>query len=317
MANTSPVSLTLIVEDGLHRAARAGLALGRHHVGTAPDSDIVVTDLGPAGTRFALEVEASAITLHALATPITLPKGKTLRPGRSARCPGDLRFRCGAVSFRIEAPAAQRRTTVTRSFGLAWSLPALAVAGILAALLSVLTLSNTTSKAEAPPLSGDVTGPVADSAQAGTPVRSAAVPFETRQLTMPAAGRVNALRQRLADHLSHAGLVSISVEAQPEGSIEAVGQIAPHQTSAWREAGQWFDSEAAGQVVLVDRVRIAVEPPPLTIQAVWPGRRPYVVDGNGDKLFAGSVLANGWMVSGIETARVMLKRGDQVLAVRF
>lgn len=317
MANTLPVPPLLIVEDGLHRAARARLSTGRHHIGTAPDSDIVVTDLGPAGTRFALEVDASAITLHALATPIVLPRGKSLRPGRSARCGNDLRFRCGAVSFRIEAPAARLRVAGRRNASFAWSLPALAVAGILAALLSVLTLSNTTSKAEAPALSADVTGPVPVGAQTAAVVPPASAPFLAKRPAGSADPRADALKQRLADYLANAGLASIVVKVQPEGSIEAVGQIAPQQTGAWRQAGQWFDGEAAGQLVLVDRVRVAVEPPPLTIQAVWPGRRPYVVDGSGDKLFAGSVLANGWTVSGIETERVILKRGDQVLAVRF
>lgn len=313
MANVPPPFPTLVVEDGLHRAARAHLSLGSHHVGTAPDSDIVVTDLGPAGTRFALSIEASAITLHALAMPIVLAGGKALKPGRSKRCRGETRFRCGAVSFRIEA-AAQSSATRPRSFRLAWSLPGLVVAGTLAALLGVLTVSDTVSKADAPTMSANPAGSVPVGSAPSGVVPSAPAPSPRQPAT---ARRADALRPRLVAYLSQSGLDSIAVNAQPEGSIEAVGQIGPQQTAAWRQAGQWFDGEAAGQVVLVDRVRVAVEPPPLTIQAVWQGRRPYVVDGRGDKLFTGSVLANGWTVSGIKAGRVMLKRGDQILAVRF
>lgn len=313
MANMFPAPPTLVVEDGVHRAARARLCSGRQHVGTAPDSDIVVTDLGPAGTRFALEIEASRVTLHALATPLVLSKGRALKPGRSRRCRGDTRFRCCAVSFRIEAPAAPLRAAGTRRLGRAWSLPGLAAAGLVAALLSVLSLSNTTSKADAPLMAAQGAGPDPAASRSGTFQPFASLPPRPS----PAVHRADALRLRLAAYLSQAGLGSIVVKAQPEGSIEADGQIAPQQAAVWREVGQWFDGEAAGQVVLVDRVRVAVEPPPLTIQAVWPGRRPYVIDGSGDKLFAGSMLANGWTVSGIEAGRVVLKRGDQVLAVRF
>lgn len=316
MADTSPPLPTLVVEDGVHRAARARLALGSHHVGTAPDSDIVVTDLGPAGTRFALAVEPSAVTLQALAVPIVLAGGKAVRPGRSARCRGDARFRCGAVSFRIEAPPAPGPATGPGRARLARSLPRLAMAGLAAALLGVLTLPDTTSKADVPVRSADVTGSVPAGPGPGVLVPSA-TDLSPRQSPAAAARHADALRQRLAAHLAQAGLTSIAVAAQPEGSIEAVGQIGPQQTGAWREAGRWFDGEAAGAVVLVDRVRVAAEPPPLTIEAVWPGRRPYVVDGRGDKLFAGSVLANGWTVSGIEAERVVLKRGDEIMAVRF
>ncbi len=90
----------------------------------------------------------------------------------------------------------------------------------------------------------------------------------------------------------------------------------PQQMDQWREAQRWFDSGSGGQTVLVSRVT-ATAAPPLAIQAVWPGPHPYVIDGNGEKLFAGAMLHGGWTVDSIAADHVLIRRGSQTLAVRF
>ncbi len=299
MTKDSSSNLILVVESGVHRTARAALAAGRTRVGAAPDNEIVLLDLGSAPTSFALDTSGDGVVLHAVATSIELPRRKKLAAGRSKRCRAGARFASHGTAFRLEGP--QRKPFRPARYHLMWSVPVLAGGMFCIALLSVSASPNA-SPVEASDISYEATG---------------SVPPKARDAAAGSGRPASAVLEMLREHLAATGLDSISVTARPEGSIEARGQISPQQDATWREAGRWFDGAAGGRAVLVDQVHVTAEPPPLTVQAVWPGRTPYVIDGSGDKLFVGTVLPSGWAISGIEAGQVLIRRGGQSFTVRF
>ncbi len=300
MANDASAAPILIVDGGVHRAASTTLGDGRNRVGPTPDNDIVITDLDPAGTPFALDCADGIVTIHALRAPVDLGRGTILPPGRSRRCRIGARFTSGGVAFRLEPPSQGSRPARPVGPRLMWSLPAVAAGLLCTALLSAFAASTVGPPAEASDISRETTG---------------SIPVDHGS-SQPGQTTATVLRN-LRQHLSSAGLDAIVLAVQPEGSIEARGQITPQQDAAWRETGRWFDGASGGRAVLVDQVSVVAEAPPLRIQAVWPGHNPYVVDGSGDKLFIGTILPSGWTISGIDARHVLMKRGAQVLAVRF
>jgi hypothetical protein len=126
-----------------------------------------------------------------------------------------------------------------------------------------------------------------------------------------------ALLKDFRQQLASAGLGEVSVNIQSDGAVEAVGHIVPAKGEAWRAAVRWFDTAAAGRAVLVDRVNAAAAAASLQVQAVYTGLTPYVIDGEGQKLFIGASLPDGSVIQKIESESVLLKRGDQLVAVRF
>jgi hypothetical protein len=308
---TADVSAALVVENGVHQAARAELANGRNSVGCLPDNNIVISDLRNSGTSFTLEHRGRDIVLHADA-PVELPSGKPLAPGQSKRCVNGMRFVSGGVALRMEivGPGHDIATSSIR-FRLKELLLAAAtvafVAMVSGAALSFRadakrTLSH--SSVETIGSSGaDITGSIPRSSSEGL--------SSSHQRQVAAIGS-------LRRHLVEVELSSLVVTAQPDGSIKARGQITKEQESTWHEVQHWFDTATAGQVMLVNTVSVgAVAPAPLAIQAVWPGRNPYVIDGDGGKYLIGSQLPSGWTVAEINDTHVLVKRGQQTLSVRF
>jgi type III secretion protein D len=125
-------------------------------------------------------------------------------------------------------------------------------------------------------------------------------------------GAADALRQRLAA----AGLTTVEI-ASDATAITARGSIDSAALGKWRDIQQWFDSTFGIAVVLTSQVEAKPLSPsaPLTVQAIWAGAGPYVIDGRGQKLFAGAVISDGWVVDRIEQNRVVLRRGADLLAV--
>lgn len=303
MPNERSTAPTLIVEGGVHREARASLKAGPNRAGAAPDNDIVLFDLGPAKTPFALNYRGGAVVLHAVDAPVELSGRKILAVGTSKRCSDGLRFTSGGIPFRLElaSPKLNRPAQPVR-FRLRSYLPVLTGGLLCTALLGLVASLNLAPSVEASGISSETTG---------------SIPATAVQSASESGQQLAATLQGLRQHLAGSGLDSIALSSEPDGSIEARGQIMPQQQTAWLEAGRWFDGTAGGRAVLVDQVRISAEAPPLKVQAVWPGRSPYVIDGSGDKLFIGTILPSGWTISGIDAKHVLVKRGDQTLAVRF
>jgi Inner membrane component of T3SS, periplasmic domain len=295
------VSAILLVESGVHQAARAVLAADKNQVGRSADNDIVVTDIGVNGTAFVLEYCGRDVVLHAAGTVVEFPGRKPLAPGETGRCASGGRFTSGGVSFRLEFATHDPGSGVKPARSRFGSHAALAATGVIAAAALIAMVPLKTAPAR-PADAVETTGSIASAS--GLAAQS------SRQ-------RQQFALESLRKHLAAADLASLTLAAQPDGSIEARGQILKSQESAWRDVGHWFDTIAGGQAVLVDAVTVTTEPQPLSVQAVWPGQDPYVIDASGEKLFVGAALPSGWTISSIDRSHVLVKRGDEVLSVRF
>jgi hypothetical protein len=290
---------TLIVESGVHRGARVQLAPGPNRVGSEPDNEIVLSDLEPAETGFILEcVPRSAVVLRAVELPLALADGKRLLPDQARRLTRNTRFSSGGIAFRVEAGHVVRPGRLGRA-------PLkVAIAGIasVAALFAVLVALHAAPSSIALPSSAssaDITGSI------------------TAWHRRDSDDRTNLAMRNLRQHLDDRGLDAVVLTARSDGAVEARGQILPPQKAVWQEVGRWFDGQGGGRVVLIDGVSVSASEQPLTIQSVWPGTNPYVIDGSGGKLFVGTVLASGWTISSIDRARVLMQRGDQSIAIKF
>jgi hypothetical protein len=298
------ISATLVVETGIHQTARAVLSAGRNQVGRSQDDDIVIADLRNPGTSFALEHRGRGVVLCAVDAPMEFPGGKSLQCGQSRRCASGIRFSSGGIAFRLEIAALGPRTPISSTSSRFGSRMPVVATGVLA----VITLTAFVSLKAMP---------AAVSSVGAKQEITGSIPSASAQAVPSAAQRQRLALASLQQHLANVDLSSLSLTAKPDGSIEASGKISKDQEAAWREVGHWFDGIAGGQVVLVNAVSVAAEPQPLSIQAVWAGPHPYVIDGNGGKNFIGTRLPSGWTISDIDRTRVLVKRDDQVLSVRF
>jgi type III secretion protein D len=295
-------STVLVVEGGIHQAARVVLAPGWIRVGASPDNDVVVSDLATSGTCFTLEHRGRDVVLHATEAPIEYPGSRLLERGESRRCAAGVCFTSGGIAFRLEVVA----LVPGRGIGLARPKLSRRMAAVAIGVLSAIILTALVSLSAAPAVQSDAeietTGSISPSS--GRPTLSS---LQGQSLAL----------ERLRRHLATVELSSLVLTAEPDGSIEARGQISKSQEATWHEVERWFDASAAAQVVLVNAVSVVAEPQPLTIQAVWPGLNPYVIDSGGGKHFIGTVLPSGWTIADIDRTHVLVKRGDQVLSVRF
>jgi type III secretion protein D len=237
--------------------------------------------------------------LHAIEGPITLANGKSIPPGNSTSFDKSARFTCGGIAFHLHASnAVSPRLEIRAPFKAVVA----SSAGVLALLALAVTLHAASPSSATLSNSSEITGSLAASVG-----HTKTVSIHEPSLMLPSLQRL----------LKDKGLDTVVLTTRADGAIEARGLILPQQKAAWQEIGHWFDSWAAGRTVLVDSVSVSVEEQPLALQSVWPGPNPYVIDGSGGKLFVGSVLANGWTISSIERTRVLMRRGDQTIAVKF
>lgn len=275
----------LFVSSAIHGAIRMPLAVGSTTVGRSVASDLVLADQSVAGQHLRLHV-AATIMVEALELPLSLGDAAPIEPGQTRVLTRTTEFRAGDVAMRVEIGPLPAAKSMLPGVRLAAAFAAFGFAGSVAFAL----LSSEPSRATVIP------------------------PMAARTEPAPApAPSLAALQAQLqVRHLS-----SIQTDVLPDGSYRASGTINTDEVAIWHDVTHWFDEVAGGRTVLIDRVSASSNAPLLAIQSAWVGERPYVIDGSGQKLFAGAVLANGWTVEGIEADRVLVKRGGQRLAVRF
>jgi hypothetical protein len=297
------ISAVLVVESGVHQAARAVLATGLNQVGPSAGNDIVISDLRIHATSFTLEFRGRSVILHAADAPVEFPGRKSLERGESRRCAGGIRFTSSGIAFRLEISALSPGPLVSSTPSKFRSRMPVLATGVLGTIM--LTVLVSFKPAPAIVQSDDAIE------------TTGSIPTTPSRVVQSSGQRQLSALQSLRQHLATLELSSPVLTAEPDGSIEARGQISKYQEAAWHEVMHWFDTITNGQVVLVNAVSVAAEAQPLTIQAVWPGHNPYVIDGSGGKLFIGTALPSGWSISDIDRSHVLLKRGDESLSVRF
>ena len=291
----------LVIESGVHRGAHCDIPQGLTSVGAGFDNSVSLSDLA-AVCAFEIECSETKLMLRARATDVKIA-GKSLPPGRMRQSRESFAFTSDGIEFHLDIPSGLFRTSAFRPHALAYGW--IFLAGAVATGTLAISLHAGPSHIPSPlGLSLESTGsiPTAPAAIVVGPGPSASV-----------AKVLDELRGKL----STAGMDMVTVRLRRDGSIAAKGRISQAQTAAWRAIGHWFDSAAKGRYVLVDDLEIMPDAPPLTIEAVWSGSNPYVVDGDGQKFFVGSILPSGWRIRRIDRNRVLIEHGRQMVAVRF
>lgn len=286
-AEKAYVTGALVVESAVHGRIRIPLAPGTISIGRAISSDLVLGDPSVGGTHLRLHV-GSTLSLEAVDQPLILTGTEVIVPGQTSVVAQAIEFRVGEVSMRLDAVFPLVRKPHLHP---AWQ--RIAASAVLLAFAG----SAAYAFAGRAPLPGTAAAPIAE-----VPREEAASPPD-----------LAALQARLDQQ--HLG--SIAIAALPDGSYRATGRVAPQEVAAWHDTTRWFDEGSAGHAVLIDKVTVAAAVPPLAIQSAWVGAQPYVIDGAGQKLFVGAVVADGWAIEGIEAGRVTVKRQGQHLAVTF
>jgi type III secretion protein D len=322
-----PSSFELSVQSGLHVGVRQGLAAGTYLVGRSMEADVVLMDdcLAPLHARLALEADGCEVESTAdnvVLNGIILGAGET----RIARYPADIVL--NGVQLRCTRRPGKIRFAFLRH--------GLGAAAILICL--ILLLQGFPAGADKVTGNGDyVTAQRPKSLgcesdcfsryQKRAGVSPNAKPAQASLSDQGNTGRVGAgpgaspatlkdaadgLRQRLLA----AGLTTVEIVSDTT-AITARGSIDSAALGKWRDIEQWFDRTFGIAIVLTSQVEAKSLSPsaPLTVQAIWAGAGPYVIDGRGQKLFAGAVISDGWIVDRIEQNRVVLRRGADLLAV--
>ncbi len=304
----STVLPSLIVKSGVHRLADALLPVGEISVGADEANTLIVSDVS-VPTAFRLRWDGHSVTFTAVGSDVSV-NGRSLRRGGRCRFNRSSSFTSGGIAFLVEWPVAPSMAAPARSRAQRGFAAAIACTVVLVAAAMLLPARSSPLPTRFVDLSRDGTGSISAGAGPNT-VKNVVLPlarpaFDGRSL-------LGALRQQLAS----AELDGISVDLQPDGGVAASGRILPARREAWRSAARWFDTVAKGQAVLIDRVEVSAAAASLQIQAVYTGQVPYVIGGDGQKFFVGTSLPDGAVIQKIESQRVLVKRGGQIVAVRF
>jgi hypothetical protein len=287
--NIPGTRLGISILSGLHAGTGTYAESAGCHIGADTACDFALLDDGIQPRHLRVAGSGSAVIIEAMDGDAVINETTPLAAGRGMRCPLPVRIRIGSVHLRLHAENAQGKPAAARG-----RLPARAWHAVLfACVLGTLGLlqAHGLEQAGAAVRHGETQAPALGRLPAG----------DTADVTA-------ALRQRLAA----AGLAKLDVSRE-QGLLRLSGTINANAQASLHEVQHWFDATYGGTLVLRNAVEVAARAvqPQLQIRAVWQGAKPYIVDGQGQRRYAGSVLDGGWILAGIETDRVVLQRGGE------
>ncbi len=294
----------LKILTGRHAGAEQTLTPGEAAIGSSLGGDIVLTDPSIAPLHAKLSCGRFRLELEAVDASVSID-GRKLEPGDRITSAYPVRFALGDVE------------TECVSFHETFAFPALASRNVTAAAFGLLLIFAAARVLW--PLHGTTRG--VWKSPAAVELENNQSRVETTRSQGEAAQKKTEIAEAAAialqEHLAAAGLQSIDASAE-DGSVRAKGAITQASENAWRTVQLWFDGSFGQEVML--RSEVAISAPksqnaPIGIQAVWAGKRPYLIDEHGDKYFEGSFLKDGWVVEKIEDGRVLLRRNQEVLSL--
>jgi type III secretion protein D len=323
----------LHVRSGCHDGVTELLAYGNYSIGGSHEADIALADPILVEIEARVDIDAKGVRVESVGGDVVLGTTR-VEPGtaRVAEYPADLRISGICLHWTRLGRDRSRKH---------W--PVRAIAGV-----AVLTAMLTVGAASVAPVSHEVLpGQVINTAVgceplcAGAPARGAtdneprlfavarhaeesrgvARPSASLGVSLPGAAGISipaaadALRQRLAS----AGLTTIDVSVEPD-AVVAKGSADPASVHDWYEAREWFDKTFGTAVVLTSQIETRTAQAitaPVSVQSIWAGKMPYVIDQRGQKYFEGSVVNDGWSIERIEQGRITLRRSAQVFVLRL
>jgi type III secretion protein D len=321
--------IELHVRSGGHGGVIERLAYGSYTIGRSHHADITLSDSALDELAARVDVDAAALRIESLGGDIVLD-GTRVEPGtaRIAEYPVDLVI--GGVYLHWTTPARPRS-------GMRRIVRALAGASVLAIVVMIVAAMAAGSRE--PPLAKEIVagaceppcvGELPSSGREAQLVPTSLHPDGAGGLKSPSVVpgtsasaitgiSIQAAAAALRQHLSAAGLTTIDVSTDSD-AVVAKGSAAPAVMHAWYEAREWFDQAFGAAVVLTSQVETRPAPTvaaPLSVQSIWAGKVPYVIDQRGQKYFQGSLVNDGWSIERIEHGRITLRRNAQVFVLQL
>ncbi|MFS8149417.1 FHA domain-containing protein [Vreelandella titanicae] len=300
---------TLKVIAGLHRGASITLTEPVCCIGSDDSTDVMLGDPGTAPHHIVLRFYGRYIAIEALGGDIII-NGRSVSQGTGLRCELPAKLHFNDVALELSRPPAPAIFPGLPTVPVRWRkwLNRSATLAALVVTLGVLAFYEFIDVNQADANIGyhPVTATLDEQPLVNTGQNASQLMADARP------GPVQALRQQLAD----AGLASLEVTDSGD-YIGVSGQYDPDQVGAWNATQRWFDQHYGSHNVLLNEVKQREAPvrPDLQLQAVWLGKNPYVIDARGQRLYPGASLSSGWVISAIETDRVLLSRGDDQFAL--
>lgn len=290
------------VTGGIHEGVVVAPDAESCVLGSSREADLVLLDEGIAPVHVRLRFYGRTVAVDAVGGTVAICGRSSLEQGHGCRLPLPAEIGIGAA--RLEIGASGPSGTKLRRLSLAC---ATLIVLILAPMVAFGTHPRPTAHAETSPVDLTLqTGSIAPSVETGAGVASLLRPASL------AIDPVSDLRQRAAT----SGLSSLVFERQ--GShIAATGALTDDQRVVWSQIQQWFDGRYGDRFLLTNQASAAArrEPPRITFRAVWFGDQPYVIARNGDRLYPGAALGEGWSLKSIEENRILVTRNGEDVAL--
>lgn len=314
MSVDSGKTFTLLIESGLHKGVVQRLAPGIYTIGSELEADIVLSDATVQPLHMMLELDRHGMRLEPLKGPIAIQgEPGPIEPGGERHLALPASFTVGDARIQVTAPAdLVRDTKRKRMAAAAMGLAAVGIVGLytfgpLADAVTIADRPEADMIGQTRPAGPDDGLMAAALDQSG---KTEAPPKEVVAAPLPEVDLDQAAAE-LRERLAVASLPGIKV-VHGGDRLVAKGSAEPSKMTDWQSVQMWFDTEFAGDVLLVANVEPAEkeEPPKLAIEAVWTGEKPYLMAG-GRRFFEGSSVGNGWTVERIGSNEIILRRGDQ------
>ncbi len=316
------MSFTVFIETGLHAGAVQRLGPGLYTVGSELSADIVLSDPDVQSIHVILEVDDAGLRLEpAKGTVIVDGETAPLEPGdeRALRLPS--KFHIGATTMSVRAPKDAVKTRHRKR--LAIGAMAAAVIGVIG-LHTLKPLTGNFAASSGPAIEAAPGAPAAGTLDAGMGEASKSSPPATELATSDQAAAtsksqpgvtVDIAAAKLRGRLAAASLDAIDVMVRNDHLV-AEGSVEPEKMADWRTVQIWFDSDYGHLVPLVPNIAAAekIEPPKLSIEAIWTGDTPYLMAG-GRRYVEGVKIGDGWLIERIQPEEIVLRRGDQTYSI--
>ncbi|MGC2779011.1 MAG: EscD/YscD/HrpQ family type III secretion system periplasmic domain-containing protein [Bradyrhizobium sp.] len=322
--------IDLHVRSGCHAGVIERLVPGVYTIGRSRQADIVLSDPALADMAARVEVDVAALRVESLGGDVVLNAAR-IEPGTTdiARYPVDLV--AGGICLRWALPPQPQRPGRRA----AWAMAGISVLGIVGTAAAAIGLRQgemplgrllaagaceVACTAEPIRSAGRDARLVAAALHTDAPADSGGAPASLREPIPATAGiSIQAAALALGQRLSAVGLSAIDVSTTSD-AVTAKGLVDPSVVHAWYETREWFDQTFGTAVVLTSKVETRPIPQaatPLSVQSVWAGKTPYVIDQRGQKYFQGAQVNDGWSIERIEQGRITLRRSAQVFVLKL
>lgn len=307
MSNKGEPIVQIRVVSGRHAGAKQLLSAGALTIGSSMDADVVLTDPSVEAIHAQITLSALKIRVQAAGNPISLGTQHLTTSGKAeSRYPA--RLVLGDIELELtglqETQSLDWFSSLLSRFSKSQLWGGAFAASFAVALFVTFIRAKDDTIAALPVVNAEAFE------QAKKAERSAAQNVSTRL----AHSAAEALRERLLALTLDSVVVTVE-----SGMVIAKGTIISSSREDWNATQVWFDQSFGQKTVLQSQVaetEVNAAKSPISIQSIWAGKIPYLIDGSGEKLFEGAILKDGWVIEKIEEGKVRLRRNQELLSLK-